>query len=225
MASKNDPFLKRHLAGNFAAALILISACASTVAERHESAASQARVLFFESARGAAALISDRDGRRVLIDSAPDQGFLEGLAGAVPWWDRNLDVLLITRPDVEQLPVFLAIARHYRIKEIWWTGAAPTTEAWKLMDEEILRRGISTRSVQADDVFTFSGMNDLRILEPAERQEGRLLKAAAATALGIVAVFECEKEHLLFASPTRLRPDSRAGHAYTCVSGSLHLVR
>lgn len=225
MASKNESFLVRHRFAIVALTLTWASAGAGVIAERHAAASSDARVWFFEVGKGAAALISDRHGRRLLIEAAPGSGVLEGLAEVLPWWDRRIDVLLIERPDAEQEAVFLATLRRYRVKEIWWSGAAPIADGWRRIAADIDRLGIPLRAIKAGDRFDFSDGHHFRILAPLEGQQGRLVTSSAAAALGIVGRLECGNDALLIAASTSLRPDARAGHGYACAYGRLRLVR
>jgi len=225
MASMSEPVLKRHRFALSALALTLIAAGAGRIVEWRTAAAVDARLWFFDVGKGSAALISDRDGRRLLVDAAPDAGVLEGLAEALPWWDRTIDVLLIARPDAEQEPVFLGMARRYRIREIWWTGAAPATEPWRRLVADVEGLGIPRRPVKAGDSFALSGGNDVQILAPSEGSQGRILRPSAAAALGIVGRLDCGSDDLLFGAASSLRPDARAGHRYSCAGGKLSLVR
>ncbi len=216
-----ESFLKRHRAIFAASAAVLTLAILPFVSERCAASKSDVRVRFFAPARGASALISGRDGRRILIDAAPDATALEGLADAMPWWNRKIDVFLVARPDAEQEPVFLSIVRRYHVKEIWWTGYAPVGEPWRRLAADVQASGIPSRAVGAGDRLEFSGGARFEITAPDTFAPGRLLKKSEAADSGIAGKFVCGTDVLAFGPFLARRPDARAGREYACSGGKL----
>ena len=70
---------------------VLLALAEVVLKTRAETADVRIRILAVD--RGSAALITDRDGRRLLVDDGADASLLESLAAFIPWWDRRIDAL------------------------------------------------------------------------------------------------------------------------------------
>lgn len=201
----NKSFLKRH----HLLLIILAIAAAFSVAgivEHHRAAVSaDAQLWFFDVGQGDAALIRDKDGKDLLIDGGPDASVLEGLAEAMPFWDRTIDVLLVTHLDADHYVGLFAVLKRYEIGEIWWTGVVPTTETARRFVATAGMRGIPQRFVRAGDDIAFSGGNAYRVLWPREDMRGRIVPPTSSNAkgggtndFGIVGTFSCGASRALF---------------------------
>lgn len=200
----NKKFLKKY---RFALALLgltFLLAAAAYVSQLRMAKTADARLFFFDVGQGDGAMIRDRDGHEMLIDGGPDASLLEGLADAMPWWDRDIDVMLVTHLDADHYVGFFGVLRRYRVKEIWWTGVAPTTETARRFVAEVERLGVRQHFAKAGDTIPFDG-GSFRVLWPREEVRGRIVpptttnaKGGGTNDYGIVGRFDCGAERALF---------------------------
>lgn len=199
-----DTRWKRH---HLLIAVLALAACftiAGIVEQERSAAQAAAQVFFLDVGQGDAALIRGRDGQDLLIDGGPDDAVLEGLAEAMPWWDRRIETVVVTHLDADHYVGLFAVLRRYRVDEVWWSGVAPTTETARRFAASVEGRGIAQRFVKAGDALAI-GPAEFRILWPREDARGRIAKATSSNAkgggtndLGVVGVFSCGEERALF---------------------------
>lgn len=205
MLSMNKSFLKRHHLLLIVLALAGAFSIAGIIEQRRLAVSASAHLWFFDVGQGDAALIRDREGKDFLIDGGPDASVLEGLSDAMPFWDRTIDVVLVTHLDSDHYVGLFGVLQKYKVEEIWWSGAAPTTDTARRFVAAVEARGIAQRFVQAGEGFAFADETSFRVLWPREDMKGRIVPPTSSNAkgggtndAGIVGVFSCGLERALF---------------------------
>jgi competence protein ComEC len=133
-----------------------------------------AEVWFFDVGQGDAEFIQLPNGVQVLIDGGPNGAVLDKLGQAMPFYDRDIDWLILSHTDRDHLAGVLLVLQNYRVKNILWSGIgdddAEDNEWRRLIKEE----GASIKIARAgeklqisDDPKTF-----LEILAPAQNERG-----------------------------------------------------
>ena len=75
------------------------------------------RVTFFETGRGHMTLIETPGGNRALIDGGRDaEEAVRALESHLPFWDRSIDVVLLTHPDVDHVGGLQAVVERYDVR-------------------------------------------------------------------------------------------------------------
>lgn len=93
------------------------------------------RVDFLDVGQGDAALLTTPSGKQVLVDTGPSGIVLaRELAAVMPYWDRSIDMLIISHPEQDHLAGAPAVLDRYRIKERYDNGFRRNTEVWRLFD-------------------------------------------------------------------------------------------
>ncbi len=99
-------------------------------------------VTVFDVGQGDAVLLSD-GGYQILVDGGPDGAILSHLGGAMPFFDRTIDLLVLSHPHMDHLQSFPELLRRYRIAAVLMTGvdyANPRYEEFlTLLQEENAR--------------------------------------------------------------------------------------
>ncbi len=92
-------------------------------------------VTFFQTDRGDMILVRTPNGNSVLIDGGRDPlGAVRRLDDSLPFWDRSLDLLLVTHPDADHLGGLSAVVERYdvnMIAEIPQEHASSVHAAWR----------------------------------------------------------------------------------------------
>jgi len=82
-------------------------------------------VNFFDVGQGDSIFIETPQKMQILIDGGPDAKILEKLGETMPFWDRTIDLAILTHPDPDHLNGVIEVLKRYKIKEIIYTGVVP----------------------------------------------------------------------------------------------------
>ena len=81
-------------------------------------------VHFLNVGQGDGALIVSPSGKQIVIDGGPADGgaMLSELARHMPFFDRSIDLLILSHPQLDHIFAFPDILRRYRVSRIVMTG-------------------------------------------------------------------------------------------------------
>lgn len=110
----------------FLFAVILFSAivvCA-TLPDRASSDRPSLEVVFLDVGQGDASLIRTPYGQNILIDGGPDGRVLEGLARNLPWFERRIDLMVLTHQHEDHLAGLLKVFERYEVERVVYGSAS-----------------------------------------------------------------------------------------------------
>lgn len=119
------------------------------------------KVIFFDIGQGDATLIITPKGNDILIDGGPDNTLIKKLGHYLPFFDRTIELVILTHPDNDHVAGLIEVFRRYRVEKILMTGVlaeAPSYQAWL---EEISKTDVeveiidSPKIVKLDDEVLF----------------------------------------------------------------------
>ncbi len=73
---------------------------------------------FFDVGQGDSALIVTPAGSSILIDGGPDLRTLEHLGSHLSFFDRSLDLLIVSHPDLDHIASFPEILKRYEVRTV-----------------------------------------------------------------------------------------------------------
>jgi competence protein ComEC len=76
-------------------------------------------VYFLDVGQGDAIFVVAPDGRQILIDGGPSPtALLSELGDLMPFWDRALDLVVLTHPDGDHITGLIALLERYRVAQV-----------------------------------------------------------------------------------------------------------
>jgi competence protein ComEC len=111
---------------------IALSAVVGTVwyAVLAENTSDRLTVAFLDIGQGDAAFIQAPNGVQVLIDGGPGRAVLKQLGEIMPFYDRSIDIIVATHPDLDHIGGLLAVLENYEVGYIVEPGATSDTAAY-----------------------------------------------------------------------------------------------
>ncbi|KXK26690.1 MAG: ComEC family competence protein [candidate division WS6 bacterium OLB20] len=138
------PMLKR---------LIFIIVCLALLAlPLRVSLSSYLEIYFLDIGQGDAIYLRTPDGVDVLIDAGPDATVLQELGAVMPVWDREIDYVMLSHPDLDHLGGMLDVADRYTVKTFIWNSSDHDSALFKLFQTETLG---SRQTLWEGDVLYF----------------------------------------------------------------------
>jgi len=96
-------------------------------------------VIFFDVGQGDAIFIETPNQAQVLIDGGPDKTVLEKLNQTMPFYDRTIDLIVLTHPDDDHLAGLIEVLNYYQVGHILTSGLKKDTaiyQRWRDLIEE-----------------------------------------------------------------------------------------
>ncbi|MDP2837675.1 MAG: MBL fold metallo-hydrolase [Candidatus Moranbacteria bacterium] len=96
-------------------------------------------VVFLNIGQGDAILISQGN-YQVLIDGGrTSKELLARLGRHIPFWDRTIDIIIVTHPDADHIGGLVGVLRTYQVDQVLTTGAESDTETSRAFQEAMVR--------------------------------------------------------------------------------------
>lgn len=140
-----------------------------------DTASQGLEVTFFDVGQGDAIFIETPQRHQILIDGGPDETILEKLGENLPFWDRTIDLVILTHPEHDHLAGLLEVLKRYKVEDILWTGVVKDTAEYEEWQRLIREEGAQIKIVQAGQEIK-ARRTVLRILYPFESLEGQEFK-------------------------------------------------
>ena len=167
-------------------------------------------VIFFDVGQGDAIFIETPKKHQILIDGGPGVVILEKLAKSMPFYDRTIDLIILTHPEFDHLSGFNEVLKKYKVSNILWTGIVRDTaeyKEWKKLIEEEKAEIFIAKAGQKI-LWESETNNYMEVLYPFENLEGKVFEDSNNTSIISKLVFG--KNSFLF-----------TGDAYKNVEGEL----
>lgn len=123
-------------------------------------------VSFLDIGQGDAIFIDAPSGRQVLIDGGPDASVLRELSSVSPWWDRTIDVVIVTHPDLDHSNGMTDVFARYRVAHIYLPSVTGETSDWRVMLDRAHREGAITQIAERGQIIDLGGGARIEILFP-----------------------------------------------------------
>jgi competence protein ComEC len=132
------------------------------------------KVVFFDIGQGNAVFVETPQKTQILIDGGPTPMILEKLAGELPFFDRQIDLVILTHPDFDHLAGLVEVLKSYQVDLVSWTGVESKTAEY----QEFMVEASKTKKVVLSRGEKITVGKNLRfeVLAPLEDFKGREVK-------------------------------------------------
>lgn len=148
--------------------LILCLVSTSLHASRNEDGV--LKVTFFDVGQGDATFIESPSGTQVLIDGGKGRAVLGGLGKELGFFDRTLDMVIATHPDLDHIGGLIDVLDQYSVATIVLTENESDTPEYEVFLERVAREGATVLYARRGQVYDLgrgeSGSTTLTILFP-----------------------------------------------------------
>lgn len=154
---------------NFWLALIIIAGAVwAGVFEHHKP---DFRVWFLDVGQGDSSYIEMPDGKDALIDGGPNSKVLTELGQVMPFYDKELDLVILTHNHADHLNGIVEVLKRYNVREMWISGAIHTSDKYLEMLQLLKEKNIKTVVVKEGYEKYFDAVK-VRVVYPDESYKG-----------------------------------------------------
>lgn len=102
---------------------------------------------FLDVGQGDAILARLPAGEWVLIDGGPDSSVVQRLSGLMPFYEREIDVVILSHPHADHLNGLVEVFKRYRVKNLLYTGVNYDYVGYQRLLELARGQGVLMRQV------------------------------------------------------------------------------
>lgn len=126
-------------------------------------------ITFCNVGQGDGIYIRFPNGRDMVIDSGPGNKIITCLSRHMPFWDRTIDMALLTHPQKDHLGGLLSVLERYQVQFFVRSDVDNPTDEFEKLKSMVKHKHITEKFVTRDERITV-GSTTLSILWPSKEQ-------------------------------------------------------
>src|SRR3989344_341375 len=111
-------------------------------------------LVFCDVGQGDAAYLRAPNGQDMLIDAGPDNRVLSCLGKYMPFWDRSIDLVVLSHPQKDHLEGLIPVIERYNIGYLVSPVIGNDTEGYKKLVQLISQKNIKVKNLYQGDAFS-----------------------------------------------------------------------
>lgn len=116
-------------------------------------------VSFCDVGQGDAILMRTPSSLDILIDGGPNDKVLSCLANHMPFWDRTIELMILTHPDADHITGLIDVVKRYSITHFYTSEVATETAVYKGFLKALEDRKIKQNYIwQGDKIILKDGL-------------------------------------------------------------------
>ena len=116
--------------------------------------------------QGDALFIESPTGEHVLVDGGPDKTLLREVSQVMPWYDRHIDMLVVTNPDKDHYEGFIPLLDKYSVDVVLEPGTINKYPEYGVLEKKIADKHIPEILARRGQIVELGGGAYLQILFP-----------------------------------------------------------
>jgi len=112
-------------------------------------------IYFLDIGQGDSTLIKTPDNNFILIDGGPDNTILSKLSEVMPFWQKNIDLVILTHSDLDHLSGLTEVIKSYTIGAVVYSDVTKNSDVYKEFERLITSNNIK--------ILGYTDKDDLKI--------------------------------------------------------------
>lgn len=133
---------------------------------------------------GDAILITQKT-TQILIDGGPNNKVLDCLAKNMPFYDREIELIINTHPEKDHLTGLIDVFDRYQVKQLITNNLTSDSEVYKAFSQKVKQKNIPTFSPQKGDSIKIANL-ELISLWPDKKVLGEATAKTPVNETGLV---------------------------------------
>ena len=126
-------------------------------------------IFFCNVGQGDAAYIRFPDGRDMLVDGGPNDAVLQCLGRHMPFWDREINIVINSHPQNDHLKGLISVLNRYTVDYVVRSDIASSSDVYAQFADTIKTHHIPERLVTRGEHIAI-GATSLSVIWPSESQ-------------------------------------------------------
>lgn len=192
-------------------------------------------IYFLDVGQGDSIFIKTPGGHQIIVDGGADSTVIERLSEVMPFWDRSIDLVVLTHPHSDHVGGLVEVLKRYKVDGVLFTGAVYEDPFYDEFLNEIDERDVPVYIADIDMDFNFDDVF-LDVIYPFEQIAGDSFENINNSSIAMRVVYkdkeilltgdlEKELENELILSKANLNADIlKAGHHGSKTANSLEFL-
>jgi len=133
------------------------------------------KVDFLDVGQGDSAFIQTPQGHQIIIDGGPNSALLQKLSERMPFWDKSIDLVILTHPEKDHMTGLLDLLSKYKVDYFLWTGVVKKDAENKKLAELLDKAQQPVSKFLMASLQNFSGTKIITADSGEEIKAGNLL--------------------------------------------------
>ena len=133
-------------------------------------------IIFCDVGQGDGIYIRFPDGKDMVVDGGPGSKIITCLSRHMPFWDRTIDVAVLTHPEKDHINGLVSVLERYQITYLLRSDIANMTEGYTAFERLMKEKQIDEKRVTAGSHIDI-GSTALSVLWPTSNQLARMKPA------------------------------------------------
>ncbi|MCL5433350.1 MAG: MBL fold metallo-hydrolase, partial [Patescibacteria group bacterium] len=112
------------------------------------------RVVFCDVGQGDSIFIRTPKGQDILVDGGPSDSVLRCLSNNMPFYDRDLELVLLTHPHADHLAGLISVAENYTIKSFATQFSQGSGNLYNKLIKKLKEQNVSPELLSQNDKYT-----------------------------------------------------------------------
>lgn len=126
-------------------------------------------VVFCNVGQGDGIFIKTPNGTDIVLDGGPDDKILDCLSNHLPFWDRNISLVLLSHPHADHLNGLIDVLGHYRVGAFATEALSNPTAGFRELENELSRQKKTKQLLFAGSRVKFPDGVVLSVLGPTNK--------------------------------------------------------
>jgi competence protein ComEC len=123
-------------------------------------------VAFLDIGQGDSIFIESPTHTQVILDGGPDGTILSRIGALMPFYDRYIDMLIVSNPDKDHYAGFIDVLKNYSVGEVMEPGTVSNTETYQVFKHAVGEKHIPDVLARRGMDIDLGGGAHLNILFP-----------------------------------------------------------
>lgn len=133
-------------------------------------------MVFLDVGQGDAMLVSLPGDAQILIDAGPSDQILTKLSEYLPFYDKDIELAILTHPHIDHLQGFASVLKNYNVKNFIFSGVNYKSQVYAQLIEALKKEGSNIYLAKMGDAISYADQPILKILNPPQILLGQSFK-------------------------------------------------
>jgi competence protein ComEC len=124
-------------------------------------------IIVCDVGQGDGILIRTPDGSDILVDGGPDDSILNCLSSHLPFWDRTIELMVLTHPHTDHAAGLVDVLKRYTVLHFVTEKVLGSTATYKRLENELSAKKLTAKYAFAGDRIDLADKTQLLTLWPS----------------------------------------------------------